>query len=314
MTLRTFQNDDLPSLVRIWQSHYQAAGIDVAVSSMIFERAVLNRLFFRAEQIIVACQNGQPVGFAIWSFAPRHADQLIVSAVCVASPQHASGCGIDLLQACEQVAIQGQASQVFAGLRRQDEIGLIGLPPLGPAYAVPNADRAAAGWMMHLGYTPAERIGRYRVDLSGFRPPVDRSQLQLRRSTALSSHRVLPDNLQAAAALVHIDIERFRSTSRGGEVCVEADFYLSAPEAQVFPAGHAFLADWKSVTAENREAATRFTLAAALGQLAERGVSKVEAGISDTDPEKAVLLRALRFDLYDEGTVFAKQIAPRGNA
>jgi len=306
--LRRFRNDDLPQLVQVWLKHFAASGIESRLTPALFEQAILNRTYFDPERLIVAVEAEQPVGLAAWLSVPGKASEAVVPAICAMPGEGADSVGLMLLTECETAARQAGFAILLGGSDPSHETGYTGLTPLGPGEGIADADRAAASWFMQRAFAPRNRIARYSVTLDQFRPPVDRMQMQLRRSTTVSSLRSVPENLRLAAALSHIDVERYSTVTRGGEEVGWAEFHLSDPEAQVFPTGHAILADWKSSSNDDQGATARYTISASLQQLRQRGVTRVEAVATDSQPDHAVTLRTLRFHLDSEGTVFSKRL------
>ncbi len=292
-----------------WKAHFEAAGMAVELTLAAFEQAIVDRLFFDPRRLLVASKEARLVGFAHWMVLPEQTERAVIAAVCVRPGEDAAAVGEQLIAACEAAASAAGCSVILGGNDPRFLTGYAGLSPLGPGEGIADADRVATAWFMQHAYSPAHRIGRYSLALAQFRPPLDRSQMQLRRTAAVSHETMLPTDPRTAAALAHADLERFTAQSRGGQRLAWATFHLSTPEAQVFPTSQAILADWGcDVEDDPQAAATRFTIGGALQQLQQLGVRRVEAVASDGQPDRAVMLRSLRFNLDGEGTVFSKRL------
>lgn len=307
--LRRFLNTDIPALVQIWNEHFQSLGLRSPLDPSTFHAAILNRTFFDPRQLIVATVDDHPVGWTHWLPVPDKPELAVVPVVCVLpdSLKHsATEIGLALLNHIEKQIQETGCSRIIGGSGPTDGSGYCGVPPLGPGIGIADADRSTSGWFMQLGYSPRRRLAQYEVQLARFRPPIDRTLVQLRRSTTITTQRIIRADARHAAALSHVDQERYITTDRGGAVAAWADFYLSDPEAMVFPVSHAILGACKSVDPEDHGAAVRYTIASGLQQLSNSGVTQVTAVTSDQHPHRTVLLRGLRFELTTEGTLFSK--------
>lgn len=310
--IRRFLNSDLPALVRLWNAHYQTQGFEFhgQVSAAVFEQAVLNRIFFHPTALLVATDgaDGEAVGFAHWLENPIDPSVANIVALCV-SPA-ADGCAVsgELLAACEAAAAAAGKSRCFGGAGRTDLTGYAGLPPLGPGEGVLDQDRRAVGWYMQAGFSPHQRMIRYRAGLENFRPPIDRSLMMFRRSTVMGNELVIPEGWRRAAALSHVDVDRFTAKTRRGETVAWAEILIGDPEVNVLPVGTAILDRWESNSSYDPQDATRFVISTALKELAGRGVRHIESVADDQHPDRARLLRSLSFQPSGEGTIFAKQL------
>ena len=77
LTYRPFRNADPPVLAEIWRSRRQA-GLAQPVSPDLLEQYVFAKLYFDYNGLILACRDGQPVGFVHAGFGPS-ADENAVS-------------------------------------------------------------------------------------------------------------------------------------------------------------------------------------------------------------------------------------------
>lgn len=311
--IRRFLNSDLPALVRLWNSHFQTQGFEFSsqVSPAVFEQAVLNRIFFRPTALLVATDDasGEALGFAHWLDNPLDPSVVNIVALCVSPAADGSAVGGALLAACEAAAAAAGKTRCCGGVDRTDLTGYVGLPPLGPGEGVLDRDRRAVGWYMQAGFSPRRRMIRYRAGLENFRPPIDRSLMMFRRSTVMSNEMVMPDGWRRAAALSHVDVDRFTAKTRSGETVAWAEILIGDPEVNVLPVDTAILDRWESHSSYDPQDATRFVISTALKELAGRGVRYIESVADDQHPDRSRLLRSLSFQPCGEGTIFAKQLS-----
>jgi N-acetylglutamate synthase-like GNAT family acetyltransferase len=309
--IRRFRNADLPALARLWTEHFQSQGLACtsAVSPVVFEQAVMSRLFFEPRGFLVAEDpQGTLIGFAHWLDNPHAPDTANIVALCLLPEVDAGPVGAGLLAACEAAMRDAGKTTALGGSAQGDWTGYAGLPPLGPGEGILDADRRAVALFQQAGYSPQRRLTRYQIDLPGYRPPIDRALMALRRSTVLESALRLPSQWRHAAAFSHVDIERFTAKSRNGETVAWAEVLIGDPEAKIFPIGTAILDQWGSDASFDSQSAVRFIIANSLKELAARGLERVDAIADDRHPDRNHLLRSLRFEPRDEGTLFSKRL------
>ena len=73
----SFCNTDPPVLASIWRSRRGQPGWLQPVSADVFEQLVLGKPYFDCEGLIVARQDGRPVGFAHAGFGPNETEDRI---------------------------------------------------------------------------------------------------------------------------------------------------------------------------------------------------------------------------------------------
>lgn len=312
--IRRFQNCDLPTLARLWTCHYQTQGFefDAEVSPTVFEQAILNRVFFDPSALLVATAEGgdEVLGFAHWLENAHDPSVANIVSLCIAPAADGDTISSALLAACEAGMAAAGKSRCFGGANRLDLTGYAGLPPLGPGEGILDQDRRAVDWYRKAGYSPHRRMIRYRAALANFRPPIDRTLMMFRRSTVVDTALAVPEGWRRAAALSHVDVERFTVKTRGGETVAWAEVLISDPEIHILPPGTAILDRWQSDSSFDPQDATRYLISAALKELAGRGVQQVESVTDDQHPDRTRLLRSLAFQPHGEGTIFAKQLTP----
>ncbi len=71
LTYRTFRNSDPPALTSLWRSRAGQPGLFQPVSTDLLEQMVFAKLYFDYGGLVLACDDGQPVGFAHAGFGPN---------------------------------------------------------------------------------------------------------------------------------------------------------------------------------------------------------------------------------------------------
>jgi len=130
LTYRPFRNTDPPVLTEIWRSRAGQRGLAQPVSPDLLEQLVFAKLYFDYDGLIVARDDGQPVGFAHAGFGPdekqdRVCTQLGVTCLVLVRPDCAeSEVAAGLLQQCEAYLWRRGAKVLYGG----------GIQPLNPFY------------------------------------------------------------------------------------------------------------------------------------------------------------------------------------
>ena len=175
LTYRTFRNSDPPVLTALWRSRAGQPGLLQPVSPDLLEQLVFAKLYFDYGGLLLAWDDGQPVGFAHAGFGPN-ADESWTSTeagvTCVvlvrpgcAEAEVAAG----LLDRCEEYLRRRGAKALYGG----------GLYPLNPFYVglyggselpgVLDSDAIAREAFAARGYREVERTTILRRELTGSR-------------------------------------------------------------------------------------------------------------------------------------------------
>jgi GNAT superfamily N-acetyltransferase len=118
---RTFRNGDPPTLVHLWNQCFTNRGATILRGTMLIEYFLFAKPYFDPQGLVVALDEGKPVGFAHGAFGPaadRRSLDLgsgVVCAVGVIPERRRQGIGAELLRRSEEY-LRGQgAVRLFAG-------------------------------------------------------------------------------------------------------------------------------------------------------------------------------------------------------
>jgi len=311
---RPFENWDPPGLAEIWRTQRPIRGRIQAVTPQLLEEHVLAKPWFDRRGLIVASEGSRLVGFVHAGFGPEGATPGVpcrrgtTCLLLVAPHENRPLIASELLAASESYLRGRGATQLFAG--SQD--------PLNPFYLgmYGSSDTAGvlasnAGWVNLLtvsGYTPHTRRVLAGRTLVGFRPPVDRKQMQIRRKFKLSSPQdVLPDNWWDACLWARHEWTRFDLVlPGGGEPLISATFW------DVEPLGHSWglqtvgLVKLEDTPEARQEGLTTYLLADVLRQYQSSGYAQFEAQADTTDTTLRTIFMELGLTEYDEGALWLK--------
>jgi GNAT superfamily N-acetyltransferase len=310
---RCFRNDDPPRLADLWRAADLGPRAVQPMTSALLEAGVFSKPYFDREGLLVAVVGDRLVGFAHAAFGPTAGRDAIdtsvgTTALVVVPPQpEAAAVAAGLLERCEDYLRRRGATTLLGGGSaefRSFYLGLYGgsdLPGiLDSSPGMQEAFRAA-------GYVPAERIALLRRPLAGFRPPINRLQLAIRRATVL---KVIDEparvNWWEAATTAGVPLRRYVLRNKAGESLGSASFWDMEPLASTWGVTAAGLLDVTIEGPRRREGLATYLVAEALHDLACEGVGLVEAQVAETNPAAASLFEKLGFDAVEHGTLFRK--------
>ncbi|MEN6457760.1 MAG: GNAT family N-acetyltransferase [Thermoguttaceae bacterium] len=308
LTYRTFRNTDPPAVAALWRSRQGQPGFNQPVSVDLLEQLVFAKLYFDYAGLVLAFDDGRPVGFAHAGFGPSAeknwvASDVGVTCVVVTRPDGNEEEAVSgLLDHCEQYLRSRGAKLLYGG----------GIAPLDPFWlglydgsqlpGVLDSDAVFRRVLAARGYQEIERRVTLHRDLGTFEAPVDRRQMLVRRQT---SFRVTPDaptqTWWEASTLGEFDLTRVELLPRGGgSVLAAATFRnIEATGTSCVTHGVGLIALSVDQTYRRRGVAT-FLLAEAFRHFLRQGVARVETQTSESDTLALATFHRLGFQ--DVGT------------
>ena len=151
LTYRTFRNTDPPTLVSIWRSCAGQPALVQPVSADLLEQYVFAKLYFDYHGLILACDDGEAVGFAHAGFGPNDeetavATEMGTTCLVLTRPDYRKAdVAAGLLERSEAYLCRQGAKVLYGGghpplerlllrpLRRQRNAGRVGNGPHRPA-------------------------------------------------------------------------------------------------------------------------------------------------------------------------------------
>jgi GNAT superfamily N-acetyltransferase len=311
---RPFENRDPPGLTEIWRTQRPIRGRIQAVTPQLLEEHVLAKPWFDRHGLIVACEGARPVGFVHAGFGAdcEHGNidcsQGTTCLLLVAPHENRPLIAQELLAASEDYLRRRGAQQIYAGSQF----------PLNPYYLGMYGSSESAGvlasnsgWVSLLtasGYHPKIRRVLAGRTLAGFRPPVDRKQMQVRRKFKVAGpNYVVPDNWWDACVWALHEWTRFSLVlPGGGETIISATFWDVEPLGQSWGLQAVGLVRVEDTPEARQEGLTTYLLAEALRQYQAVGYSQFEAQAAETDSTLRAIFAELGLVEYDEGVLWAK--------
>jgi GNAT superfamily N-acetyltransferase len=312
---RSFRNHDTPQLVEVWRSQPPARGLAQPASVGLFEQIVLAKPYFDNNGLIVALDDRTTVGFVHAGFgATDNADGLnqrfgVTSLLMVRPTFQQSTVGPDLLARSEQYLRSKGAEVLYAG----------GIRPLDPFYrglyggsempGVLGSDEFATGVYRAAGYREIDRVVILQRELAGFRPPIDRAQMQIRRTSSVEEIADAPPrNWWEACALEHFEVTAFELRERNdSQPVASARFWRLETFAAGWGVQAAGLFDLQVATERRRCGLATFLLGDAFRRLAAQGIGLIEVQTMAGNAAAIALYTKLGFSEVDQGIAFRKQ-------
>jgi GNAT superfamily N-acetyltransferase len=314
LTYRTFRNSDPPAMTALWRSRAGQPGLLQPVSPDLLEQSVFAKLYFDYSGLVLAWDDGQPVGFAHAGFGPNADESRIstdagVTCVVLVRPGCAeSEVAGGLLDRCEEYLRRRGAKVLYGG----------GLYPLNPFYVglyggselpgVLDSDAVARQTFAARGYQEIERTALWRRELSGFESLVDRQQMQVRRQMVVEvTNDAATRTWWAACTLGEFDLTRFDMVPRsGGSPIATAAFRSMEPSGQTSMGRAVGLVEISVNEAYRRRGLAVFLLSDAFRQFFRLGITHVEAQTRQADAHAMGLFKKLGLEQVEQGGVWRK--------
>lgn len=315
MQYRSFLNCDPPGIVDVWRSQPPLHGRAQPLSTNILEQQVLAKPYFDPAGLIVAVDHEQIVGFAHAGFGvddnrrELSRELGIVCTVLVSPHDQHDEIAAQLLARAEDYLRRLGAKLIYAG----------GIHPLDPFYlglyggsempGLLKSDEKVVGLFTSQGYRQIDSVAVFERDLAGFRPPVERKLLQVRRRYRLEATFDPPAaNWWDACTYGQTDRTRFvlRLPGQNEPVC-SVTFWDMEPLAQTWGVPAVGLVQLFTAESARRQGLATFLIGEALRQLHAHGVARCQVQCMRGNIAAQALYRKLGFNEIDEGLVLRKE-------
>lgn len=313
---RTFRNTDPPVVTALWKQRAGQAGLLQPVSNDLFEQLIYAKLYFDYAGLILAYDEGQPVGFAHAGFGPNeaHDDILhelgVVCLVLVHPEYERSEIPAGLLKQCESYLQEKGAKVLYGG----------GIQPLNPFYlglyggaelpGVLDSDQVSQRTFTEAGYREIDRTLAFQRSLADFQAVIDRQQMQIRRRMIVEVTPDLPTRTWwEACTLDNFELTRFVVLPRGGETPVaSATFRGIEPigTGQGFSRGMGLI-DLQVEPSYRRRGLAVYLLSEVFRQFQRQGIETVEVQTMQRNTAAVGVYEKLGFARAGGGAVYRKE-------
>jgi len=313
---RPFCNADPPGIVSIWQSRAEQPGVAQPVSVDLLEQFVFGKVCFGETGIFMALDEGRPVGFAHAAFGPSEdrnwisTDTGVICMLMVRPDTAEADVAGGLLEQCEAFLTGHGVKTIHGGAVREVSPFYLGLYGGAELPGVLDSDTVAQRLYGDNGYEIIDRTLIYRRNLSSFRPPVDRRQVQFRRQMIME---VIPDPLPAdwweACTAGDFELTRFELVPRGSGAAVASVTVRDMGTTSTSRRGRvAGLMHVQVNKAHRREGLATHLLYEVFRQLSQQGVIQVEGHASEKNTLAMSLYEKLGLVQSEQAAVFLKRL------
>ena len=307
VAVRPFCNADLPQLVGLWNEHWGSIGPNPNVNIAQFEQALVARTFFRPENLLVFDSGG----IQAWCvcFQERElAENGLIAFLCLANAVDPS-VATQLIDAAVTRLVAMGASKIRVGVARDHRYGFAGLNPVGYGIGIPQVDSRIGTLLNNCGFSTEVTFQRLSATVQGYRPPVSRDAIQLRRSTQVDMVEFSHADQRSAAAMSHLDVEMLRLIDRTQTVLARIHLWFSDPEAEVMNPAMAIIDLSSRQSPDQLLSEEAYLCATAIQSLVARGIAVAETVVDTNHSELLEQLRGLNFQATDCGDVWVKQLS-----
>ena len=287
------------------------------LSPALLEELVFARPYFDRQGLIVAVDGDRPVGFAHAGFGASDdlaaLDKSLGTTCQLLVAPHDQRAEIQggLLRASEAYLAASGVRQLFAGSAFPVNSFYLGLYGGSRLPGVLASDLEQTALFRGGGYREQERRILLNRSLAGFRPPIDRRLMQLRRRCEVTAvHDATPDNWWESCVWMHAHWTRYDLRFRdSADPLISATFWDILPLSKSWGVQAVGMVRVEDTAEARAEGMTTFLLSEAFSDLQKHGATMVEAQAFAKDAPLLALFQELGLSRYDEGVLFVKDQA-----
>ena len=313
LEIRSYINTDTHSLCEVWNAHH-AGLVDGSISSLHFELAVLAKPYFVAKDLLVAMDGDVIRGFlhlangSSADLTETDCKRGVLSALCVTPSSDESEIAAALLSQADALLYESGATSCAIRPMPPDCLFYLGLGAGDSMMGITTPDQRTYGWLVKAGWVPRIATSGWELFLENFHPPVDRLQIQIRRTAHVDrmlDEPLLP--LRQACLLGHTEPTGFQLTLRAeGTVAQELLVWSVGQELMTTPESIVWI--WPIDVIESTQSADQlvFLLSESLRQMAEDRVEVVRTFSDSAKTLVTSVLTRLGFRNANSGVVLEK--------
>lgn len=310
---RAFRNIDPPQLAEVWRSQNASRGLMQPMSVSLLERYVLSKPTFDRDGLIVAADEEKLLGFAHAGFGPNSEGSNLcrkrgVVSLVLTRPDADPQIARELLRRAEAYLTAHGATELYGG----------GGYPMSPFYyglyggselsGVLDSDPTQRALFQEAGYRACARSVILQRDLAGFRPVVDRQQMQIRRTTRLST-MIDPPSQTWWDAVMFEPFERTRwslAEREGGPSLASLHAWTLETMTGAWGVHAAGIVDLVVPNDQRRRGLATNLLGETIRQLQAQGVSLVEVHVPEENSPARGVFANMGFQQVDASTLYCK--------
>jgi ribosomal protein S18 acetylase RimI-like enzyme len=313
---RPFRNTDPPLLAELWCSHPPRRALVQPMTAILFEQRVLSKPYFDRQGLLVAMDGPRLVGFAHAGFSGNASgdgldrDVGTTSMLMVGPHPARDEIAAELLGRSERYLLAHGCRMLLGGNAYPANPFYLGLYGDSWSPGLLESDAETIGWFRKAGYEETQRCSIQQRTLGGFRPIVDRLQMQLRRQYQIESAGDPPVRSWWEACTIG-QAERTVHTlvsHRTGQVVGSAIFWDMERISTSWGVQAVGLQHVEVDPALRGQGLGTFLVGEALRRSHQAGMALAEAQTAEDNPAALALFRKLGFRQVDRGVVLRKGI------
>lgn len=306
---RSFLNTDPPFLIDIWRNQPPMRCLASTLTHADLDQLILAKPYFDAAGLILALDDGKPVGFVHAGFGPapgwEGVDQSvgIISQLRVIDFDQAPEVSRELLHRAANYLAGCGATICYGGSKFPCSPFYLGLYGGSRIPGIPVEDELMSVALQRFGFQTGERILVFQRSLQEFRPPVSRSQMAVRRM-----YRVMPTvdpllpNWWDCCSFGWSEILGFRLAQRSDQQVVgSVMFWEIQPLSKHWSEPTTGLVAMEIEEIVRGQGLATFLIGESLRYLAAQRVTRVEMQLRESNEPAISVARRMGFELISEG-------------
>ncbi len=316
--IRSFLNTDTPQLSKLWTAHHAAVQSRSACSVSVWDQCILSKPFFDRDELLVAVTPDElPVGFIHFGFAGNSQGtrasetESLIHKICVAPSPDEDAIGLALLtRALDSLRSRGAKTCTSLGCMDHNAFYL-GVGDGDHLMGVVARDARTQRWLNQSGFIPTRPTESWDLDLSSFRPPMDRTQISIRRTCTVG--RLLDEDSNQwwlSSVFGHCEQIRFNLVLRSPPR-VENELMFWYPDPTISGVDGSVVRLWMPTVPESEEVRERFIylMAESLRQLQQDRKHTVRAYACADQQSTVSMLQRLGFRSTEHGMIYSIKLA-----
>ena len=316
-TIRSFLNTDTPFLAKLWNDHHIAFHSKSVCPISVWDQCVLGKPFFQNSGLVLATNRECiPVGFIHFGFASNQdgSDSSLTDAmvhkICIAPNEDEDAIAKALFEHALGAMREKNAATCSALGTTELNAFYLGVGDGDNLMGVVAKDTRTQRWLSQVGFSPTRPTECWELDLSTFRPPMDRTQIGIRRTCTVG--RLLDEDTHEwwlSSVLGHCEQIRFNLVLRTPPK-VESEIMFWFPDPTILGVDSSVVRLWLPSVPESEDARERFVylMAESLRQLQQERRRAVRTFASADQQRSITLLQRLGFRSVEHGLVFARTL------
>jgi GNAT superfamily N-acetyltransferase len=313
---RPFLNSDPPVIAEIWRSQAPSNAIIQTMTPAVLDDLVYSKPYFDRHGLILAVQGDKPIGFVHAGFGPNADFSDLdpsngATALLLVSPHRdREAIARELLSRSEQYLRGRGATTLFGGATSMLAPFYLGLYGGSQLSGVLASDTRSIDLFRDFDYAETAHARIFRRDLRGFRPPVDRELMQIRRQYQLVKQtESLPRSWWEACEFSSIEKLDFVLLPKAkGPPVAEARLWDIEPMASSWGVHAMGFVDMVVSTTANASAVATHFVSETFRQLQDYGITLVEFQLQTGESLGIEVCHKLGFEEIDQGILFRKSV------